>query len=233
MLQPTIRRYLSKRVRSEATASEPTSHGIHEIRLSDGAQREITSQKWQHVGDKSWLPDGSGLIVSARDLKTHVKQIWFVAYPSGEARPLSNDHDNFSHVSLTADSRMLAAEQFNLVSDIWSAPLADVASGKKVGVWGSEGLCLVPDGRIVYSGLLSEAADELWIMYADGTERNHTDIQLLTELDGCQESQEVGRTAVYKHSTPTEWSACTAAIDGVDYSSPVRTKYLCLRPYRA
>lgn len=71
--------------------------GIREIRLSDGAEREITSQKWHHVGDKTWLPDGSGLIVSARDLKTSVKQLWLVAHPSGEARPLSNDLDNFSH----------------------------------------------------------------------------------------------------------------------------------------
>src|SRR5215470_7618131 len=80
--------------------------GINEVRLSDGSQREITSRKWHHVGDKTWLPDGGGLIVSARDLKTAVKRLWFVAYPSGEARPLTNDLDNFIHVSLTADARM-------------------------------------------------------------------------------------------------------------------------------
>lgn len=145
--------------------------GIREIRLSDGAQKDITSQKWQHVGDKTWMPDGSGLIVSARDLKTQATQLWFVAYPSGEARPLSNDLDNFSHVRLTADARMLVAQQFNAVSDIWNIRLADVAGGKKVGTWGMGGLCLMADGRIVYSGLLSEATHELWIMNANGTER--------------------------------------------------------------
>jgi Tol biopolymer transport system component/DNA-binding winged helix-turn-helix (wHTH) protein len=145
--------------------------GIHEVRLSDGAQREITSRKWHHVGDKSWLPDGAGLIVSARDLKTAAKQLWFVAYPSGETRPLSNDLDNFIHISLTADARTLAAEQLNLVSEIWSGPLANVAAVQKVGVWGQDGLSLMPDGRILYSALSSSTAQEVWVMNADGAER--------------------------------------------------------------
>jgi len=145
--------------------------GINEVRLGDGAQREITSRKWHHVGDKSWLPDGSGLIVSARDLKTAVKQLWFVAYPSGEARPLTNDLDNFIHVSLTADARMLVAEQLNLISEIWSGPLANVVGGQNVGVWGQDGLGLMPDGRILYSALSSSTAQEVWVMNADGAER--------------------------------------------------------------
>ncbi len=145
--------------------------GIIEVRLIDGAQREITSRKWSHVGDKSWLPDGSGLIVSARDIKTAVKQLWFVAYPSGETRPLTNDFDNFSHVSLTSDARMLVAEQFNLVSEIWSVPLANITGGRKVGVWGQDGLSLMPDGRILYSAFSSSTDLEIWVMNADGTER--------------------------------------------------------------
>jgi Tol biopolymer transport system component/DNA-binding winged helix-turn-helix (wHTH) protein len=145
--------------------------GINEVRLSDGAQRELTTRKWHHVGDKSWLPDGSGLIVSARDLKTAVKRLWFVAYPSGEARPISNDLDNFIHVSLTADARTLVAEQLNLVSEIWSGPLAKVAGGQKIGVWGQDGLSLMPDGRILYSALSSSTAQEVWVMNADGAER--------------------------------------------------------------
>jgi Tol biopolymer transport system component/DNA-binding winged helix-turn-helix (wHTH) protein len=145
--------------------------GLIEVRLSDGAQREITSRKWQHVGDKSWLQDGSGLIVSARDLKTAAKQLWFVAYPSGETRPISNDIDNLGHVSLTADARMLVAEQLNLVSEIWSGPLANVAGGQKVGVWGQDGLNLMPDGRILYSAWSSSTSQEVWVMNADGAER--------------------------------------------------------------
>ena len=145
--------------------------GIREIRLSDGAQKEITSHKWQHVGDKKWLADGSGLILSARDMKTSVRKLWLISYPSGEAKPLSSDLENYYHVEITADMRSLVAQQSMSISDIWSSPLSDVAAGKKISGWGLDGLCVMPDGRIVYSGLLSAATHELWMMNADGTGR--------------------------------------------------------------
>jgi Tol biopolymer transport system component/DNA-binding winged helix-turn-helix (wHTH) protein len=145
--------------------------GIHEIRLSDGAVREVASRKWYHVGHKVWLPDGSGLIVSAKDANTSVKQLWFVAYPSGEAWPLSNDRDNFLHVRLTADGRMLVTQQFDLVSNIWSARLTGAADAKKIGVWGRMGLCLLPGGDVVYAAPEPRGMNKIWMMNADGAER--------------------------------------------------------------
>jgi Tol biopolymer transport system component/DNA-binding winged helix-turn-helix (wHTH) protein len=156
--------------------------GLHEIRLSDGAEKEITPQKWQHAGDKVWLPDGSGLLVSARDIKTSIKKIWLVAYPSGEARPLSSDLDQLSHINLSSDAALLVAEQNNLVSDIWSVPIDDAIHGTKIGVWGSGGLCLMPNGRIVYSALSSEPTHELWIMNPDGTERKQLTFDTANDL---------------------------------------------------
>lgn len=102
---------------------------IREVSLIDGSEREISSRKWYHVGNKSWLPDGSGLIVCAKDVNAWGKQLWVVAYPSGEARPLSNELDNFLNVRLTADARLLVTQQVVSVSDIWSARLEDAAGG--------------------------------------------------------------------------------------------------------
>ncbi|HET8674355.1 MAG TPA: winged helix-turn-helix domain-containing protein [Blastocatellia bacterium] len=144
---------------------------IHEINLSDGAVREISSRKWYHVSHKSWLPDGSGLIVCAKDVSAWGKQLWFVAYPSGEAWPLSNDQDSFQHLNLTADGRMLVAEQVAAVSDIWSARLEETANAKKIGVWGRMGLCLMANGRVVYVAPEPRGVNKIWTMNADGTER--------------------------------------------------------------
>jgi Tol biopolymer transport system component/DNA-binding winged helix-turn-helix (wHTH) protein len=195
--------------------------GIREVRLSDGAQREITSRKWHHAGDKKWLPDGSGLIVSARDLKTSVKQLWFVAYPSGEARPLSSEMDNFTHVEVTADARMLVAEHSNAISDIWIAPLADVVGGKKIGVWGLDGLCLMPDGRILCSGPLSEATNDLWLMNPDGTERRQ-----LTFDSGNDVSPAVsrdGRFIVFASNRSGNFEIWRMSLDGSDLMQLTRT----------
>jgi Tol biopolymer transport system component/DNA-binding winged helix-turn-helix (wHTH) protein len=144
---------------------------IHEIRLSDGAERAITSGKWQNVSHKVWLADGSGLIACVKDANASVKQLWFVAYPSGEAWPLSNDQDSFQHVDLAADGRMLVAEQFAAVSDIWSARLDAAANAKKIGVWGMSGLCLLAGGQVVYAAPEPRGMSKLWMMSADGTDR--------------------------------------------------------------
>ena len=163
---------------------------IHEISLSDGAEREISSRKWYHVGDKSWLPDGSGLIVCARDVNATVKQLWFVAYPSGEARPLSNDQDNFLHLSLTADARLLVTQQVASISDIWNARLEETASGKKIGVWGRSGLCLMAGGQVVYAAPEPRGMNKIWMMNDDGTDRkqltfdNGDDISPTASPDG-------------------------------------------------
>jgi Tol biopolymer transport system component/DNA-binding winged helix-turn-helix (wHTH) protein len=142
---------------------------VHEIRLDDGATREISAKRWGHVSHKVWLPDGSGLIVCGSAQKANVEQLWFVAYPSGDARPLSNDLDRFNRITITGDARTLATEQVTTVCDIWSGPLADVANAKKVGVWGASGLSVLPDGRIVYSSIQSGGYSKAWIMNADGT----------------------------------------------------------------
>ncbi len=163
---------------------------IHEIRLDDDSEREISPRKWNYVGHKSWMPDGSGLIVCAREQKANVNQLWFVEYPSGVARPLSNDLDTFNFVRLTGDARMLVTEQVTSVSDIWSGPLADVASAKKIGVWGKSGLGLMADGRIVYSSLQSGEASNIWVMNADGAEprqlttESSNDISAVASPDG-------------------------------------------------
>jgi Tol biopolymer transport system component/DNA-binding winged helix-turn-helix (wHTH) protein len=195
--------------------------GIREVRLSDGTQREVTSRKWHHAGDKSWLPDGSGLIVSARDLKTSVKQLWFVAYPSGQARPLSGELDNFTHVEMTADARMLVAEHSNPISDIWIAPLADVVGGKKIGVWGLDGLCLMPDGRILCSGPLSEATNDLWVMNADGTERRQLTFDSGNDISPAATPD--GRYIVFASNRSGNFEIWRMGQDGSDLMQLTRT----------
>ena len=157
--------------------SEGSSHtgadsmSVFELRLEDSTTREVTPRKWNYVSHKSWLSDGTGLIVSARDAKTGVNQLWFVAYPSGETRPLSDDLQHLNRHSLTADAGTLVAEQYVVVSDIWSVPLSDPAGATKVGFWGRGGLSLLRGGRILYTSLVSGENYDIWVMNGDSTGR--------------------------------------------------------------
>lgn len=144
---------------------------VYQVRLDDGSHSEISSRRWNYVGNKSWLPEGDGLIVSAREQRSNTNQLWLVAYPSGEARLLSNNLDYFHGTSLTNDAGTLVAEQIAPVSDIWTGALSTPDNARKVGVWGMSGLCLMADGRILYSSLQAGDAGKIWMMSADGTDR--------------------------------------------------------------
>ena len=144
---------------------------VHEVRVDDGFERELSSRKWTSVGRKRWLPDGSGVIVVAREQRLNVDRLWLVSYPSGEARPLSNELETYSDVSLTPAGNEMAAEQILPVCNIWRGLLADSAGAKKIGVWGMSGLCFMPGGRMLYSAKESADANEIWMMDSDGKER--------------------------------------------------------------
>ena len=150
-------------------SSGADSMTLHEIRIADRVTRQISQRKWVFLGLKSWLPDGTGLIVSARQRTTNATQLWFVSYPSGEARQLSDDFDDLSRARLTPDGRVMVAEQVRSVSDIWSGPLVDTSQVKKIGVWGRSGLSFLADRKVVYSSLQSGEVGKIWIMNGDGT----------------------------------------------------------------
>ena len=152
-------------------ASGANTMSVNELRVDDGSQRELSTRKWVHVGRKRWLPDGSGVIIVAREQRLNVDRLWLVKYPSGEALPISNELDGFSDVCLTGAGNTMVADQMRPLCEIWRGPLTDSASAKKIGVWGMSGLCFMPGGRILYSAKESAEANEIWIMDSDGKER--------------------------------------------------------------
>jgi len=145
---------------------EGNQRGITELRVKDGVERPLTSQKWQSVGRKVWAPDGSGLLFDAFKAEKPRKQIWHLPYPGGEPRPTTIGLDHCSRISLTADLKTMLCSQQNLISDIWLAPEGDTGRARKLGAGMS--LSWTPDGRIVYESDFDGNRD-LWIMNQDGT----------------------------------------------------------------
>jgi serine/threonine protein kinase len=150
------------------------------VSVTDGTEKQITFQKWLIVDALSWLADGSGLLITAADRETgSTRQIWYVSYPSGEARRITNDTNNYQGISLTADSTALVTVQSEQVSNIWAAPNGEagratqLTSNRTDGIYG---VAWTPDGRIVYASNASGRPD-IWIMNADGSGQK----QLTTE----------------------------------------------------
>jgi TolB protein len=151
-----------------------------EVSIDDGKEKYLDADPWLSMSSLVWLVDGSGLVLTGRDLETKLFQIWFVGYPDGKARRITNDLSSYAGVSLTADGKTLVSVQNQRVSSLWVAPNgnADLATklthetGRDEGL---SGLSWTPDGRVVHTERNSGATD-LWVMNHDGT--NNTQLTM-------------------------------------------------------
>jgi Tol biopolymer transport system component/DNA-binding winged helix-turn-helix (wHTH) protein len=140
------------------------------LRLADGSQVPLTSERWNYTGQPAWLADGAGLLVTASERGNAPSQVWHISLKSGEATRITHDLNNYYDLSLTADSSRLAAVQDNRVSSLWVAPEGDAGRAKQTASdvgWNQE-VAWTPDGRIVYSSNAGGSA-EIWVMNADGS----------------------------------------------------------------
>ncbi len=145
---------------------------IVEVRVNDGAIKPISTNKFFAISRVAWLADGSGLIASAQEIGSNNYQIYQISYPGGETRKITNDLNDYTDASLTADSGSMVTVQENNVLNIWSsdgdasrARQLTRGQGKFEGIFG---LRWAPDGRIVYYSLIS-STPSISIMNGDGS----------------------------------------------------------------
>ena len=149
---------------------------IVEVAVDSGKEKPIGTQNWMLMGQLAWATDGRALILAASEPGSGTfesQQIWHVSYPEGEARRITNDLNNYSGVSLTADSNRLVTVQSETGSSVWVVPNGEANRATRTTsgagqLDGRDGLASTPDGKIVYASNASGNLD-LWMMNADGT----------------------------------------------------------------
>jgi eukaryotic-like serine/threonine-protein kinase len=146
-------------------------YNVVSVGVDDGQERTLSASQWSEVGRLEWLNDGSGLLLTAREKGSNAMQIWQVAVPSGDAKRVTNDLNDYSNITLTGDSKTLSVVQSDIRSNIWIIPANDsrlarqVSAGKNEGL---QGLSWTPDERIVYTSSVSGNVD-LWVMDKNGS----------------------------------------------------------------
>jgi serine/threonine protein kinase/Tol biopolymer transport system component len=143
------------------------------VAVKDGTERPISSPLWLFLGGMAWLPDGSGLLLAARDLENRRSQIWLLSYPEGKTRRVTNDLSSYNGLTLTADGETMLSVQADRLSNVWVVPGGATSLARRLTIEagkdeGLEGLSWTPDGRIVYSARATGRWD-LWIINQDGT----------------------------------------------------------------
>jgi Tol biopolymer transport system component/DNA-binding winged helix-turn-helix (wHTH) protein len=187
---------------------------LYEIDAASGSVKPITSQRWQEVGRAVWLMDGRGLLMVASDQESSLSQIWFVSYPDGEARKVTNDLSDYSDMTMAADGKSVTVVQSEQQANIWLVPEMDASRARQItnsNYDGVQGFSWTHDGRIIYS-TLTGATENLRIMDADGTHQRQ-----LTESAGFNRAAAVspdGSTIVFVFSRNGEQHLWVMDADG-------------------
>jgi eukaryotic-like serine/threonine-protein kinase len=136
----------------------------------DGRPYRLTTHRWKSVRRLAWLADMDGLVLVATDEESMLPQVWYLSYPEGDARRITNDISEYHALSVSRDSSVIAATASMRSARVSVAGLdgraaAEVASGRDEGFYG---VAWVPDGRIVYTSTAG-GSRELWLMNRDGS----------------------------------------------------------------
>jgi serine/threonine protein kinase/Tol biopolymer transport system component len=166
---PDGKRLASVLVNSKDSNGQQAS--LVEIEQATGKVQPIRGRRWRYIWDFTWLPDGSGLLLSAQDRTGMNAQIWLVSYPGGEGQRISNDLSDYRSVSVSSDGKAILATQINASTTIWLGPAGAPDSARQITsgtLDGMRGICFTPDNRIVYAADHSKNWD-LFIADTDGT----------------------------------------------------------------
>jgi Tol biopolymer transport system component len=161
------------------SAADSKCH-LFEVDIATGAMRPISGDPWLTISGLNWLPDGSGLVLTGRDLETEISQVWFVSYPGGVTERITNDLSNYLGLSVSADGKTIASVKEDRLANIWTAGTDEGSepvrvTGDLARDDGMSGVAWTADGRIVYT-VRTRGKQDLWIVNPDGTgERQLTD----------------------------------------------------------
>ena len=181
---------------------------VSEIEIGSGAEKPISTQRWGWISNIAWLSDGRSLLITVSGKDSGSIQIWQIPYPTGNARRITTDLNNYSGLSLTADASALVTTLGNTAMNIWTQRNGDAGSAKEI-TSGSDtkdgwnGVAWTPDGKIVYSSRASGNQD-IWMMDADGSNQKQLTVDLGSDHYGLSVSPD-GRYIVFVSNRGGVW----------------------------
>ena len=126
---------------------------VAEVPATGGPEYRITRPRRDKIIAARWLPNKSGLIMNAVDPETHLAQLYYVDYPGGEERRITNDLNNYKDISIAADGRTLVAQISGGETHLWLESAGDAGRAKLLANstrgW-YDCLSWTPDNELVY-----------------------------------------------------------------------------------
>jgi eukaryotic-like serine/threonine-protein kinase len=144
------------------------------VDAASGEEHVLPSGQWRAITALAWTPDGRGLLLTAQEAGGEsIGQVWFVPYPTGPVRKITNDLSTYSGMTVSADGRSLVTVRAEQRAAVWLVTVDGSDARPLPGAGaddGVQGIAFAPDGRIVYTST-SAGNSDIWIMNADGSNR--------------------------------------------------------------
>ena len=166
------------------------------INAETGKITDLPDQSWSSIEGIAWTHGGDGMIVNAKAKSPDSwKQLWYVPYPQGEPRKVTQDLSNYSGVSLSADSKTLVTTQYDVILSIRQSPYGDLSQEREILPFTSgkfsavKGISVSPTGSLIFGGNIWGRSD-IWTVESDGsglkqiTEDDYVDSYPAVSRDG-------------------------------------------------
>jgi Tol biopolymer transport system component len=113
-------------------AHTPGSRTLLTVNVDDGRERAVTTQNLQAVDGMLWLPDGSSVIVAARERASAPLRLWRIPLASAVMQPLTSDISDYLLSGVTHEGRRLAAVRVDVARTLSVAPLSEMSQVQQV-----------------------------------------------------------------------------------------------------
>ena len=139
---------------------------LMEYDLDTKTEQPVTGERFFNIKNLAWLPDNSGLLLTASRIPNQQFRIWHISIATGKAEPLTKDSEVYSIVSLDREGKSLVSTQIKEDFGIYLFDIGDT-SAKRLLANGTLGT-FAPDGRFYFASSMS-GNDEVWGTNVDGT----------------------------------------------------------------
>lgn len=140
------------------------------VNAVSGEVLTMTEKKWDAIRKTFWLSDGKGLIVEGFDMKTIQTQLYFVSFPSGTSRKITNDLNDYGGSSVTDDMKKICAVQGEREVYLYYVPNGDSKRAKKITQLrddGMLGISIGSDNTLYYTSRQGGSYD-IWSIGLNG-----------------------------------------------------------------
>lgn len=148
--------------------------------LASGTESQISPKTFFIINNLKWLPDGDGLLLTAKESYDGRLRIWHVSAATGEAQPITNDATDYTSISLDKRANKMVATHTSNTFRLYLARIDDVSSPKSLAI-ARMGIAFAPDGRIIYEG----NDGDIWTINRDGGEQRQLTNNSFSDVRPC------------------------------------------------